>query len=173
MRIGGRRCDISLTEATPYDSLSMALAMERGAVRTYTGLAKVTESRLACAKFRYLAEEEREHARILGRLRKNLKRPRNPQELPRAFSEAPLPMDGDSMAAVLRGAIRAEQEAREFYKSCADRCHRATARGVFKFLAEQEAGHEQELKAELRLLSGPLPWSSLEGAIPEEADYWT
>ena len=173
MKTNARRGDISLAEANPYEVLTMAIAMERGAVRTYAALAKTTQHRLARAKFRYLAAEEREHARILGRMRKNLKRPKRAQKFPDTFSEAGPLTDSGNTAAVLREAIRAEQKAEAFYEECAARCRRAAARGIFKFLAAQEAGHEKELKDELKALSGPLPWSSLEGDIPEEGDYWT
>ena len=172
MKIGGRELSAWVNKAGPYDIVSLAIRMEQGAVRTYAALASQAGHRLTQAKFRYLAEEEREHAYILGRARKTLKRPARPSKRPFSLAEASGRPDEDRPASAVRLALRAERDAENFYRACAKRCRQGAARGMFKWLADQEAGHAAVLEAELKALSGPLPWSSMEGTVPEEEDFW-
>ncbi len=173
MDLAGKNCDRWFAEARPYEILTLAIRMEQGAARNYAAMARAMKNRTAQAKFRYLAEEEREHARILGAARNNLARPEPARKLPVALAEVTGTPDGDRPAQAVELALRAEREAEKFYRDCARRCARSAGRTIFIHLAEQEAGHARILNAELKALAGPLPWSSIEGSMPEEEDFWS
>lgn len=172
MKTCGKDLDKWIAAASAYEILSLAIRMEQGAARTYAGMARLALAAVAKAKFRYLAEEEREHARILGKARAATPRPSRVQKLPVTVAEVSGVPKGKSSADAVRLAIQAEREAELFYTACAARCRRAKARRMFAFLANQEAGHAAALDIELKALRGPQPWSSMEGFIPEENDYW-
>ena len=172
MKIGRRNCDSWFARANACDVLTLAVRMEQGAARTYASLARKAEHPATRAKFRYLAAEEREHGRVLGKARRNLTRPPHAHNLLASVAEAGGVADGDSPQAVLRQAIRSEKEAEALYRACAARCKRAAPKRMFERLAGQEAGHAVALEAELRTLSGAFAWSSIEGAVPEEEDFW-
>ena len=150
MKTRGTRYGKWLAKASPYDVLSLGIRMEQGAVRTYRAMAKQASSPPSRAKFRYLAAEEREHARILAQARKRTSRPSGPRDPLPAASEVERDVECLTPTEAVRLAIR-----------------------MFETLAKQESGHAKALESELKALQGPLPWSSLEGFVPEEKDYWT
>ncbi len=159
-------------DAGPYEVLSFALRMEQGAMRRYTRMADQVKNRLAGAKLRYLAEEEREHARLLGQAIRGLARPGKLRRAPISRAEvAGFPHD-DTPEASLRLALQAEKDSETFYRRCAERCRKAAARKLFERLVEQESRHAQLLQDELVLLGGGFAWRSLEGAPPAEGDFW-
>jgi len=170
--MGERRIGKWLAEAAPYEALSLALQMEMGAVRRYSGMAGAAKNRLARAKFRYLAEEEREHARLIAAARRATPRPERPHRPPASLSEVEGLPEGDAPDASVRLAIRAEKESEKFYRRCAARCRKPAARSLFRGLAEQESRHARVLQDELVLLSGGFAWRSLEGTPPPEDGFW-
>jgi rubrerythrin len=161
-----------VADATPYEALSFALRMEQGALRRYTRMAGQAASRLAGAKLRYLAEEEREHARLLGRAIRGLARPGKLRRTPISRAEVAGFPEGDTPEASLRLALKAEKDSETFYRRCAARCRKAAARKLFEALAGQESRHARLLQDELVLLGGGFAWRSLEGAPPPEEDFW-
>ena len=158
--------------AGPYEVLSLALQMEQGAVRCYTAMATAARRRLTKAKFRYLAEEEREHARLVAQSRKNLERPAKTRKIPPSLSEVRGTADGSNPEAAVRLAIRAEQESEALYKRCAERCSGEAIRQLFTRMAEQESRHATALKDELGELRGEFSWRSIEGTPPAEEHFW-
>ncbi len=162
-----------VADAGPYEVISFALRMEQGALRRYTRMAAQAESRLTSAKLRYLAEEEREHARLLGQALQGLTRPEKLRRTPISRAEvAGFPHD-DTPEASLRLALQAEKDSESFYRLCAARCRKAAARKLFEGLAGQESRHARLLQDELALLGGGFAWRSLEGTPPAEEDLWT
>jgi rubrerythrin len=168
--------------------LSFALRMEQGALRRYTRMAAQAKSRLMSAKLRYLAEEEREHARLLGKAIQGLTRPGKLHRAPISRAEVAGFPEGDTPEASLRLALRAEKDSESFYRRCAARCRkaahstrlraalsdgrRAAARKLFEWLVEQESRHARLIQDELLLLGGGFAWRSLEGTPPPEDDFW-
>ena len=173
METPGTRYAKWVANASPHEVLSLAIRMEQGAVRTYRSMAKQASSAPSRAKFRYLAAEEREHARILAEARKRTSRPSGPRLAPPPMSEVESDVEDLTPTEAVRLAIRSEHDAEAFYRLCAKRCRSAKSRRMFETLAKQESGHAKALESELKALQGPLPWSSLEGFVPEEKDYWT
>jgi rubrerythrin len=161
-----------VADAGPYEVLSFALRMEQGALRRYTRMAVQAKSRLTSAKLRYLAEEEREHARLLGKAIQGLTRPAKLRRTAISRAEvAGFPHD-DTPEASLRLALQAEKDSESFYRRCASRCRKAAARKLFESLVEQESRHARLLQDELVLLGGGFAWRSLEGTPPAEDDFW-
>lgn len=161
-----------IAKASPYDVLSLAIAQEQAACRQYMRFARESTHRLARAKFRYLAEEERDHVRTLAEALRAVPAPARRLPPPAAaLPEAKL--EGDSPEAALRVAIADERQAEKFYTACAVRCRAAATRQVFESLAEQESHHAEVLAAELALMASSFTWSSIEGAPPAEGDFWT
>jgi len=173
MKIAGKDIGVWAQKATPFEILSLAIRMEQGAAAGYRRLARSARTPPAQAKFRYLAEEEREHARLLAAARARLVRPTVGMALPLTAAEVSGAPEGESPVAAVRLALQAEKEANAFYLACARRCGKGAAGEMFRLLAAQERGHAAELSRELKQLAGPLPWSSLEGTVPEEKDYWS
>jgi rubrerythrin len=161
-----------VAKAGPYEVLSFALRMEQGALRRYARMAGQAKSRLASAKLRYLAEEEREHARLLGQAIRGLTRPEKLRRTPISRAEVAGFPDGDTPEASLNLAFRAEKDSESFYRRCAARCRKAAARKLFEWLAEQESRHARLVQDELVLLGGSFAWRSLEGTPPAEDDFW-
>jgi rubrerythrin len=161
-----------VADATPYEVLSFALRMEQGALRRYTRMAGQAKSRLMSAKLRYLAEEEREHARLLGEAIRGMARPAKLRRTPISRAEVAGFPEGDTPEASLRLALRAEKDSGGFYRRCAARCRKAAARKLFEGLVEQESRHARLLQDELVLLGGGFAWRSLEGTPPPEEDFW-
>jgi rubrerythrin len=172
MKIASSRFQKWMAAARPYEVLTLAVRMEQGAVRRYAAMAKAATNRLAAAKFRYLAAEEREHARVLAALRQKLRRPRGATLPPIAVSEVAGAGSGDTPVAALQWAIRSEEEAQRFYRLCAKRSRRAAVRRLFERLADQERRHALTLTEELTMLRGAFAWSSIEGNPPVEEDFW-
>ena len=170
--MSARRIGKWLADAAPYEALSLALQMEMGAVRLYAAMARAAKDRLSSAKFRYLAEEERGHARLLAAARKAMARPERAHRLPAALSEVEGLPEDDSPEASVRLAIRAEKNSEKFYSNCAARCRKPDARNLFNGLAAQESRHARLLQEELVLLGGGFAWRSLEGTPPPEDNFW-
>jgi len=162
-----------ISKATVYETISLAIRMERGAIQQYSRMASAADSPLIRAKLRYLTEEERDHARILAAMRRNLPVARRSRSLPvyhlAEADEAPI---GALPADVLRLAVSNERSAESFYRLCASRCRRAAARKLFQQLAEREVRHRELLEDELNELTGVFAWRSLEDAPPVEKDFW-
>jgi len=173
MKLQGKSYAAWFDAAGPYEVLSLGIRMERGAAKTYRAMAKNAPSAALRAKFRYLAEEEREHGRLLAEARVRTRPSSKARPLPVSASEAETVVEGRTPAEAVRLALRSEHEAEIFYRECASRCRRAKGRKLFETLAAQESGHAAALEREFKALRGPLPWSSLEGFVPEEKDYWT
>lgn len=161
-----------VAEAGPYEVLTFALRMEQGALRRYSRMAGQAKSRLAGAKLRYLAEEEREHARLLGQAIRSLTRPEKLRRTPVSRAEVAGFPEGDTLEASLKLALRAEKDSESFYRRCSKRCRKAAARKLFDWLAEQEARHARLIQDELVLVGGSFAWRSLEGTPPAEEDFW-
>lgn len=172
MSKGNTRLTAWVAKASVYDALTLAVQMERGAVRAYTALAKSAPDRVTRAKFRYLAEEEREHLRMASVTRRAFPKPCESTPPPASLSEADGVAEQKNAAAAVRHAIRGEQKAQDFYRACAARCRKPTARKMFERFAAQEARHAMILKEELALLAGGPGGSSLEGGVPIEEDFW-
>ena len=162
-----------VSAASPFEVVSLAIQMERGAVRQYARMGMSARSALLRAKFRYLAEEEREHARLLAGLRRNLRRPEKTLPIPRDFmAEATGTLAGDRISDALKLAIRNEVSAEAFYRNCAQRARKAGVRKLFNDLADREVRHKEFLQDELSQQTGMFPWRGLEGALPSEEDFW-
>jgi len=161
-----------IANARPYEVLSLGLQMEVGAQYRYSKMAAAADHRLARAKFRYLAAEEREHARLLAAARRGMERPAKMRPLPVSLSEVRGRARGDNPEAVLRLAIRAEKHSEKFYGQCSRLCRGPAARRLFEQMAEQEARHAAALREELGELRGEFAWRSLEGTPPAEEDFW-
>jgi rubrerythrin len=161
-----------IADASPYEVLSFALRMEQGALRRYTRMAAQAESRLTAAKLRYLAEEEREHARLLGEAIQGLTRPDKLRRTPVSRAEVAGFPAGDTPEASLKLALKAEKDSESFYKRCAKRCRKPAARKLFEGLVEQESRHAHLIQDELTLVGGGFAWRSLEGTPPPEDDFW-
>ena len=108
-----------VAQAGPYEALSFALRMEQGALRRYTRMAAQAKSPVAGAKLRYLAEEEREHARLLGQAIRGLARPEKLSRAPVSRAEVAGFPEGDTPEASLRLALGAEKESEALYRRCA------------------------------------------------------
>lgn len=161
-----------LSTAQPREIISLAIQMERGSVRQYAHLAKTSQTALLRAKFRYLAEEEREHARLLAEWRHNLGEQGAARNVPREFmAEGSGEMNGDRIADALRLAIINETTAETFYRTCAGRA-RGGVSEIFNQLADREARHKDILQDELMQQTGTFPWRGLTGALPNEEDFW-
>ena len=160
-----------VAEAGPYEVLSFALRMEQGALRRYMRMAGQAKSLPTRAKLRYLAEEEREHARLLGKAMEGLTRPRKVRRAPISRAEVSGFPDEDTPEASLRLALQAEKDSESFYRRCAARCRAGAARKLFEMLVEQESRHARLLQDELVQLGG-FAWRSLEGRPPAEDDFW-
>lgn len=161
-----------IAKASPYDVLSLAIAQEQAACRQYMHLARESGNRLARSKFRYLAEEERDHVRTLAAVLKNLTAPTKPLKPPSSALPAAKPVT-DSAESAVRVALAEERNAEKFYNACADRCRAAATRQVFELLAEQEGHHAEVLSAELNLMNSSYAFGSIEGVLPDEKDFWT
>jgi rubrerythrin len=162
-----------ISTASPFEAVSLAIQMERGAVRQYARMAKSAATALLRAKLRYLAEEEREHARLLAGLRRNLHPSATLQPIPRDFmAEATGAPAGGRISDILKLAIKNEVSAEAFYRSCAERAGKAGVRNLFTQLAEREVRHREFLQDELSQQTGTVPWRGLEGALPGEEDFW-
>ena len=161
-----------VADAGPYEVLSFALRMEQGALRRYTRMAGQATNRLTSAKLRYLAEEEREHARLLGQAIHGLARPGKLRRTPISRAEVTGFPAGDTSEASLRLALKAEKNSKTFYRHCAVRCRKAATRKLFEGLIEQESRHARLVQDELVLLGGSFAWRSLEGTPPAEDDFW-
>lgn len=161
-----------VAKASPYDVLSLAIAMEQAACRQYMHMARESTNRLARAKFRYLAEEERDHVRALAEALRAIPAPKKRLALPAAALPA-VKAGADSAEAAVRVALAEERQAEKFYDACADRCRNATTRKVFELIADQEAHHAEVLAAELRLMDSSFAFGSIEGAPPDEGDFWS
>lgn len=163
-----------LARATPFEVVSLAIQMERGAVRQYAELAKTAATALIRAKLRYLAEEEREHARLLAAMRRKLSPPKKLLSVPRRpLAEATGLLVGERISDALKLAINNERSAETFYRLCAGRARKAGPRRLFSQLADREVRHRELLQDELNQQAGAFPWRSLEGALPTEEDFWS
>jgi rubrerythrin len=163
-----------VAKASPFEVVSLAIQMERGAVRQYAHLAKTAPTALVRAKLRYLAEEEREHARLLAAMRRNLHPPRKPLSVPtRPLAEATGPLAGERIADALKLAVKNERSAEAFYRLCAGRAREADTRKIFSRLADREVRHRELLQEEMNQQQGAFPWRSLEGTLPPEEDFWS
>ncbi len=163
-----------LEKASPYEVFSLALAMERGAAKQYTLLAKRAGRKLTKAKLLYLAEEERDHARRIGILRRGLAAPEQSRVLAMAeLAEVRGSPETDSTGGALELALGMEHQSEELYKHCAGRTKSSSARTLFEQLAAQESRHAALLREELNLIAGPYQESSIEGTPPVEEAFWT
>ena len=163
-----------LEKASPYEVFSLALAMERGAAKQYTLLAKRAGKKLTKTKLLYLAEEERDHARRIAALRRGLEVPEQPRILALAeLAEVRGSPETDSLSGALELALAMERQSEELYRHCAERSHSPAACRLFEALAAQEARHAALLREELNLVAGPYTESSLEGTPPVEEEFWT
>lgn len=161
-----------IAKAGPYEILSLAIEMEHGAMKRYGEMAKSAEHRLARAKFRYLAEEEREHARVLSAARREVLQPEKSARAPSVTEGGGRPRE-DTPEGALRVALDAEHDAEAFYRDCSARCRGREARTLFLLLAEQESRHARILDEELKLLDGLGGWRGIAGTAPDEQDFWT
>lgn len=159
-----------VAEATPSDVVRLARMMEAGAIRTYTELAEKAERKATQAKFRYLAEEEREHKQFLDRLAANLP---SPSSVPDAqLSEVAEEPEGNNLVRSIEVSVQNEEQARAFYEAASRRCRDERAGRMFRTLAEMEARHAALLRDELQALHGDFGWRGLAGTVPEEEDFW-
>jgi rubrerythrin len=159
-----------LRTAGPREVFDMARKMEAGAIRDYTRLARAASSAVTRAKFRYMIEEERRHKRFLDLLCRGLPKGR---PLPRTgLSEVAVTPDETDIVRAVEQSIENEKRAAAFYAGAAKRCKGAPARKVLRGLASMEKEHARLLRDELRALRGDWGWSSLEGAVPDEEDFW-
>ena len=157
--------------ATPGEVLAVARARERGASRQYAAMARCAQDRVLRAKLRYLAAEEADHAKRVADMAKGLARPGRGFRPPDGVSEVPPDAAEEDLIATLRWALQAERASRALYLAAAD-WSAASARQVFQQLAQSEGRHEEMLRLELAALEGRPVWSSLEGRVWAEEDFW-
>ncbi len=159
-----------IVEASPSDIVRLARMMEAGAIRTYTELAERAERKAAQAKFRYLAEEEREHKRFLDRVAAELP---SPPSVPDAqLSEVAREPDANNVVRCIEVCVQNEERARDFYDAASKKCSDDRAGRMLRTLADMEAKHASLLRDELQALHGDFGWRGLEGAVPQEEDFW-
>jgi rubrerythrin len=160
-----------LRRATPWEAVLVARRMEATAVRAYTELARRTPHPASCAKFRFLAAQERMHKRFLDRLARVLPRER---AHPRGSAPAPPhPPATVDLPRAVRFALHAERRAQAVYAILADRCRTARARKAFRILGHMEGDHADLLHEELDALKGADTWGALEHAEVLQRDMWT
>ena len=160
-------------DTTPAEALVIAIALEAGAVRQYSQLAREAEQPLAKAKFRALASEERYHQQYLRALLRELGGKPKGVAVPRISEVSASVSACASHVEAVENARDAERHAGVFYRAASEKCRNPKTRESFEKLAQDEARHEADLDHQLRIIRGEAYWGSLEGHPRIEDHFWS
>ncbi|MCX6776319.1 MAG: hypothetical protein NT130_05740 [Candidatus Micrarchaeota archaeon] len=152
--------------------VAIGIELEKKSIEYYSGKSKNIESKELVKLLKFITEEEVNHLKQLETLKQSLMKNRTwigPEKLgkpegPKLYSEGVSPMirEDSGDVGILLGAIRAEEEAREFYEEFSRRIKDEKGRKFFQRLVEFEQSHynlfDGILKSsEVRVEGGELP----------------
>ena len=141
------------------EALSLAIYNEQSAFDFYTSLSEVIKNESGKRKFKFLADDERRHRKLLE---DHYKKTTGGKDFP--FDSNMVKVikveirDGTTASEALDIGIKAEKEAYEFYRSSAEEAKDPDAKKMFLMLAEQEDNHYNILTAEKQALIGQFYW---------------
>jgi rubrerythrin len=151
--------------------LDRAIEAEKVSLITYLGLALATSDPSGKDMFLRLAIDEFSHMRILEEQRSGLcdsgcwrevdVERSEIEELVPKLDDADLKVKGTSgmdQIDALRVALKAEEEALEYYSTHAREAEDESAKKMFRRLAETEEAHRQLIQAEMDYIQGTGDW---------------
>jgi rubrerythrin len=148
-------------ELTGLEVLGVAIRSEVEAHRFYAQALKVVRNPLLREKLSRLAAEEKRHRQILEERYKRSSGEEFPAIPRRGGVEGKGKMPKDlAPEAILKLAIKKEQEAAQFYRQQALKSADMSGRFMLEYLADFERSHEQSLQAELKALNRFPEWFS-------------
>ena len=152
-------------ETTALEALSLAIYNEQSAFDFYTKLSDLIKNDSGKQKFKFLADDERRHRKLLE---DHYKKITAGTEFP--FDSAKVKTikvevsDGTTASEALDIGIKAEKEAYEFYSKNATEAKDPEAKKMFLMLAEQEDRHYNLLTAEKQAVIGQFYWFDMGAA---------
>ena len=147
------------SEATALEALALAIYNEQSAFDFYTKLSDLIKNESGKQKFKFLADDERRHRKLLE---DHYKKVTAGTEF--AFDSAKVKTiqvevrDSTTASEALDIGIKAEKEAYEFYSKSATEAEDPEAKKMFLMLAEQEDRHYSLLTAEKQAVIGQFYW---------------
>jgi rubrerythrin len=134
------------------DLVLAALKSEIEAKAAYTKLAESVKNFILKERLNFLAQEEEKHRGLFERLY-GKRFPEKELVVPEGKSPVPLPeikIDMESMpiSEILESAMEAEQAARDFYTSLAEKFEQPDIKKMLRWVASMELGHYLILEAE-------------------------
>ena len=146
-------------ETTAMEALSLAIYNEQSAFDFYTKLSDLIKNDSGKQKFKFLADDERRHRKLLEDHYKKITAgtafPFDPAKVKTIKVEV---KDGTTASEALDIGIKAEKEAYEFYSKSATEAKDPEAKKMFLMLAEQEDRHYNLLTAEKQAVIGQFYW---------------
>ena len=131
--------------------VEIGMELERKSIEYYSGKARKIENKELAELLRFIAKEESNHLKQLESLRRSLAKNKmwiSAEKLgkpkgPELYSEGVSPMISEDSGdvGIMLGAIRAEEEAREFYEEFSRRIKDENGRKFFQRLVEFEQSH--------------------------------
>jgi rubrerythrin len=133
--------------------LTAAIRMEKESVMFYSKHAEKASNRDFGAFFLWLAEQEREHYRVLSRLKKSLKKSGSYEVTklsakhgPKLFTKEELLTEHEDSITPILFALWKEKQAEEFYIKASKKVKAKPLKRLFKALARFEREHAEYLE---------------------------
>ncbi|UCE20396.1 MAG: ferritin family protein [Gemmatimonadota bacterium] len=143
------------------EALGIAIYNEQAAYDFYRNLEHTIENESGKNKFKFLAEDEQRHRRLLE---EQYEKESDGQKFVYDSGRAKtVDVTVDSQASAVDAvdlALEAEKAAHEFYKQAAEKTNDEEGRRMFERLAEDEENHYETLRAEREALLGGPYWFS-------------
>ena len=147
------------SEATALEALALAIYNEQSAFDFYTKLSDLIKNESGKQKFKFLADDERRHRKLLEDHYKKVTAGTEFAFDPAKGKTIQVEVrDGITASEALDIGIKAEKEAYEFYSKSATEAEDPEAKKMFLMLAEQEDRHYSLLTAEKQAVIGQFYW---------------
>jgi len=148
-------------DLTAVEVIGFGIRSEEDASKFYGDISKKVNNPLISTRYEQLAREEARHREILVKLYKEMtgdefappKIPGKPETAGGKASET-----SDDIEKMLNIAIKREQDAQKFYRTAAEKSTDYSGQRILHYLADNEVGHEQILKAEFEAYLRDRDW---------------
>jgi rubrerythrin len=144
--------------------LAGAIRAEIEAAAFYTRLQGRIKNIVLIEKLKFLAFEEDQHRKILGRLYSQ-RYGQKPLEIPEKSPLPPIDSDLDEKSSVpdlFKTALRAEKNAEEFYREAGMKAEDKGSEKILAYLSRVERSHQFMIKSEIDLLTRYPDYYSIE-----------
>ncbi len=153
-------------DLTAPEALAVGIKSEANASEIYRIMAEKVQNSLVKKKLLQLSEEEKKHQEILTQLYRKITGGQEPVLQKKGISEVKDFLEGEyTHEAALKLAIKAEEEAENYYTEAAQNAQDPNGRFMFEYLANFERGHKILLQNELDALHNNPHWFDEEGNL--------